>query len=793
MNTATAIVFPLCALIATPSVFAGDTEPPNIIFIVLDDIGIDASTFEPFGWNAAPAAPEWPVLQAIANDGVSFTNFWATPECSPSRACFLTGRWGHRTGVTTAIVNPMLASTNLKPSEVTLPDLLSTAGYDVAMIGKYHLAGEPPSTPPGFGYEAPAATVRLDRYEGYWALPPSIDETVGGQGDGTTAPCGFPTAGIGELGAACFPSGSCSDGTMIWGDCEENISPLEALARGGLPLLNSDGTLATSCDDCAAIDVCDGASYNDAYLNAYYAWQQLHTNASGDYTENYPVVEPTREYMTSWISRRSAEWIAVQEAQDDGPWMCMVTHSSAHTPIQTPPFELTGVNATPLNCTLPTIDPNIQYREVYSLMVESLDRSIGNMLVALGYGTWGQDGFELEDLASKNVMLVVLADNGSYAYTVFPPFSPTQSKQTVYQTGVWVPCVVAGAGVNAAPGSQTTVDHDVNVVDLFGLFCDVAGVDYASEVEAHAPGRVLDAKSMLPYLTDPTHDAIRDFDFAVYQSGMYPATPGSEHYEEGGVAGACINGLLLIDQLISSPCFCEDNGGLWLPAASCGDVPEVYSYCDLYEAYLEDPCSDLLVDRLGNRYTFTFPVPDDCPTVDCGGKSVTPTCVNPPTRGQWAVRSGRWKLIVQLFPSCLPEEDQCMIEFFLLGNVTPPHSPGIESSAATQTLDIDNLNPVAQAKFDALKSYMYETLASESFCMGDGNQDLKVDGADLAGVLGDWGYSSFWDINRNGIADGADIGLILANWTSDCSGQSVPKGLTLPFNDPAAIPACIQP
>lgn len=405
MNTATAVVFPLCALIATPSVFAGDTEPPNIIFIVLDDIGIDASTFEPFGWNAAPAAPEWPVLQAIANDGVSFTNFWATPECSPSRACFLTGRWGHRTGVTTAIVNPMLASTNLKPSEVTLPDLLSTAGYDVAMIGKYHLAGEPPSTPPGFGYEAPAATVRLDRYEGYWALPPSIDQTVGGQGDGTTAPCGFPTAGIGELGAACFPSGSCSDGTMIWGDCEENISPLEALARGGLPLLNSDGTLATSCDDCAAIDVCDGASYNDVYLNAYYAWQQLHTNASGDYTENYPVVEPTREYMTSWISRRSAEWIAVQEAQDDGPWMCMVTHSSAHTPIQTPPFELTGVNATPLNCTLPTIDPNIQYREVYSLMVESLDRSIGNMLVALGYGTWGQDGFELADLASKNVKI----------------------------------------------------------------------------------------------------------------------------------------------------------------------------------------------------------------------------------------------------------------------------------------------------------------------------------------------------------------------------------------------------
>ena len=88
----------------------------NILFVVIDDIGIDAASWQPFGWNAAPDAPFMPVMQAIADDAVSFTNFWATPECSPSRACFLTGRWGHQTGVTTAIVDPMLPANHLNPA-----------------------------------------------------------------------------------------------------------------------------------------------------------------------------------------------------------------------------------------------------------------------------------------------------------------------------------------------------------------------------------------------------------------------------------------------------------------------------------------------------------------------------------------------------------------------------------------------------------------------------------------------------------------------------------------------------
>ena len=60
---------------------------PNILFIIMDDVGIDQLK----SFNAA--APQvTPVMQTLAQQGVSFNNAWMMPECSPSRACFFTGR-----------------------------------------------------------------------------------------------------------------------------------------------------------------------------------------------------------------------------------------------------------------------------------------------------------------------------------------------------------------------------------------------------------------------------------------------------------------------------------------------------------------------------------------------------------------------------------------------------------------------------------------------------------------------------------------------------------------------------
>ncbi len=86
---------------------------------------------------------ETPNLDRIAKDGVKFTNsFVANSLSGPSRACMLTGKHSHTNGFTD--------NTHCKfdGSQQTMPKLLQKAGYETALIGKWHLE----STPTGFSY-----------------------------------------------------------------------------------------------------------------------------------------------------------------------------------------------------------------------------------------------------------------------------------------------------------------------------------------------------------------------------------------------------------------------------------------------------------------------------------------------------------------------------------------------------------------------------------------------------------------------------------------------------------------
>src|SRR5919197_6402086 len=86
-------------LAGAPRKVRAQSRPPNILFIILDDVGIDQlAAFNPL----SPTAPQTPTMNAIINAGVKFTNFTTMPECSPSRVCFFTGRYPLRTGVNAA-------------------------------------------------------------------------------------------------------------------------------------------------------------------------------------------------------------------------------------------------------------------------------------------------------------------------------------------------------------------------------------------------------------------------------------------------------------------------------------------------------------------------------------------------------------------------------------------------------------------------------------------------------------------------------------------------------------------
>jgi arylsulfatase A-like enzyme len=114
---------------------SGPKPPYNVLIIVADDLGTDH-----VGAYTHTATPT-PNIDGIAARGLRFTNAWANPLCSPTRAAIHTGRYGFRTGVQ-SIVRAGSPANSLLLAETTLPELfdgpLPTA-YSTALVGKWHL------------------------------------------------------------------------------------------------------------------------------------------------------------------------------------------------------------------------------------------------------------------------------------------------------------------------------------------------------------------------------------------------------------------------------------------------------------------------------------------------------------------------------------------------------------------------------------------------------------------------------------------------------------------------------
>lgn len=112
----------------------------NFLVIVADDLG--ASKVEGFADPASTSfyLPETPTLDALRGAGVSFTNAWADPVCSPTRAALHSGFPGARTGIGDVLRD---ASPGLDDgSWVTLAELAHAAGYQTGAFGKWHIGTE---------------------------------------------------------------------------------------------------------------------------------------------------------------------------------------------------------------------------------------------------------------------------------------------------------------------------------------------------------------------------------------------------------------------------------------------------------------------------------------------------------------------------------------------------------------------------------------------------------------------------------------------------------------------------
>ena len=109
---------------------AADTKP-NIVVILADDLG-NAD----LGYRGSDI--KTPNIDKLAQDGVRLELFYGMPVCTPSRAELMTGRYAMRYGLETLVIFPS-HTYGLPTDERTLPQALKDAGYDTAMVGKWHL------------------------------------------------------------------------------------------------------------------------------------------------------------------------------------------------------------------------------------------------------------------------------------------------------------------------------------------------------------------------------------------------------------------------------------------------------------------------------------------------------------------------------------------------------------------------------------------------------------------------------------------------------------------------------
>lgn len=123
-----------CSLLGFGTLAAGQSQRPNVLLVVADDVGVDL--IPAYGEYNDP--PITPTIDALAHEGMLFRNAYSNPLCSPTRATILTGRYALRTGIGVNIFENTAA---LKLSEVTIPELLDNgnSGFSHSCFGKWHL------------------------------------------------------------------------------------------------------------------------------------------------------------------------------------------------------------------------------------------------------------------------------------------------------------------------------------------------------------------------------------------------------------------------------------------------------------------------------------------------------------------------------------------------------------------------------------------------------------------------------------------------------------------------------
>jgi arylsulfatase A-like enzyme len=421
----------------------GAPEPdarPNIVVIIGDDFGVDvtsdlypglidelAEKYGPSGHDhpdhrsIVGSHASTPRLDDLARDGMVFTNVWAQPFCSPTRASILTGLFASKAHVLT-YADPLAQS---HTSFVQL--LKSQAGYSTALFGKWHLAGLPGN------------------------------------------PTDYPGMKPKEAGFDLFKGNMHAAIRTYWNydyHVQNADTPAHEWQSGAPPARSLPGIAATTFA---------------------------------------PVVKVSD----------AIDWIAAQEESNpDKPWFVWLAYNLSHATAQQRPSAMAVPNADTLDAKsydeMQACGGEFGSSNVGACSGEALMRAMTNAL-----DTVTGKLLDAIDTLDPNTYVIFIGDNGTPMYgrpnlDFIDNMYITRSgrgKGTAYESGVRVPMVIKGPGIEA----DSVSDDYLHAADLFSTALALAGLTPPESVSnSEGTGTVpVDGVSLTPILFDEA-SAVRD-------------------------------------------------------------------------------------------------------------------------------------------------------------------------------------------------------------------------------------------------------------------------------------------
>lgn len=211
-----------------------------------------------------------------------------------------------------------------------------------------------------------------------------------------------------------------------------------------------------------------------AHLPDYFAWPKV-VNGVQTSSSLYATTDQVNDTIA-----------AIGRAKKAGrPYFIWLALSAPHSPYQKPPNELHTRDSLPAT--------GAPRRAYYEAMIGAMDTEIGRLLKSV-------------DL--KTTAVIFMGDNGTPNEVTAKPYNSDHAKLRVYQQGVQVPLLIAGAGV-VKPGQQ--ISGLVNSVDLYPTILNLVGISMAKSLPL---GTRVDGVSLMPYVANRATGDVRATSYA---------------------------------------------------------------------------------------------------------------------------------------------------------------------------------------------------------------------------------------------------------------------------------------